>query len=231
MSGHPLHTASCTSWTYPWACPTCSTPVYVYECTCGCWVMFDELGEGWPQHSCFHHEYRRLRERVLPILKAGADPKSATFQPFAELKKLLDPVGAHPPSEGRDPSRDGKSIDPRTAPTTKEHVIKRMDPMPDEKITFIGVIRERHSGTARIKELYATLGTIGRKMLNLPSERNAVQLTIVDTEGEPQESYSGIADGSRLERGLTEGVMVWVEMVGKVYPSASAWVITDVHGI
>lgn len=232
MGSHPLHGAWCSSWTYPWSCPTCGAAVFVYECTCGSWVMFDELGGDWPQHSCFETEYKRLREKVLPILKAGADPASATFRPFAELRERLGPSGAsRPPAEDiAKTGEDGGGARP-VPEKPSERIIKRMDPMPEETISIVGVIRERHTGTARIRALYAELGALGRKLMGLPAESHAVQLTIVDTQGEPHESYSGIADKTRIEGGLTEGVMVWVRMTGKVYPSASAWVINDIHAI
>src|SRR5215211_6380046 len=61
----------------------------VFQCTCGSWVMFDDLGGHWPKHSCFDAQYRELVAKVMPTIRAGADPRSAMFRPFAELKEKL----------------------------------------------------------------------------------------------------------------------------------------------
>jgi len=188
--------------------------------------MFDALGGSWPKHACFNNQYNALVAKVMPILGAGADPASATFKPFADLKSKFEGGLAKA-------KMAKKAIVPPPPPSPAaektEHVVKRMDPMEGEEISFIGVVREKQSATSKLKSLYAALGSIGIKAFELPSEKNAVQITVVEASGEPNESYSAVADRSSLDSSVAVGVMVWVRMKGKVVPSAASWVILEIQ--
>jgi hypothetical protein len=69
---------------YSWTCPWCHDAVLVYQYYCGSWVIFDKLGDGRPQHSCFTSEYKARVETIMPIVTAGKAP--AIFKPFAAFK-------------------------------------------------------------------------------------------------------------------------------------------------
>lgn len=199
------------SWTYKWTCPECFDPVFVHECTCGSFVMFEQLGDDWPKHDCFHTQYRKLTARVMPILGAGADPQSATFKPFQDLKKHFGDaatggVNPLPPMEEAPAAPDDDAASP-------ESWIKRMDPM-DESVSLIARVHDVQQKTRHIATLYESLGDIGRKLLGLPAESRARQITLVDCEGIPHESYTAIVDKERLA-GIEAGVMVWANLQGR----------------
>ncbi len=48
----PTHDASCQSLTYPTSCWYCQRKIFVFQCSCGSSVLFDELGWPWPRHNC-----------------------------------------------------------------------------------------------------------------------------------------------------------------------------------
>jgi hypothetical protein len=194
--------------------------------------MFDAVGAPWPKHDCFNQQYRALKARVLPILKKGADPRSAMSQPFAELGEMFGIEVADGLGDIAQPAPHRPKTPKQPAPAKQSHSIKRMEPVAaGEEVSVIGIIRERGAQTACMKALYAALGALGRKLFRLPASGRAIQLTIVDVEGEPNESYSCIADAGIVDRSLTKDVMVWVRLIGNVAPSASAWVVKEIHAV
>jgi hypothetical protein len=226
MGHHPLHGPTCSTGRYDWHCPECGDPVKVFHCTCGSWVMFDSLGGDWPRHDCFNTEYRKLVGVVKPILDGGADPRSATFAPFAALRDRLDPGRLSTGPTGLSEPR-AKLFEHRKPAI--EHVIKTMTPIEGEApVFFLGVVRERERNTARIQQVYGAVGEVGVKLLGLPARPRALQLTIVDADGEPNESYTGIADDGLLDPGVRPGVMVGATFKACVGPSVSTWLITEI---
>jgi hypothetical protein len=150
------------------------------------------------------------------------------FTPFEGLAGLVDhtrlatdvPPGlAEPPPQA--------FLAPSTA--GQPHTIKRMDPIAGEPpYFFLGIVREKLKGTASIGQLYAAMGDVGRKTNGLPAQTRAIQITVVDTQGEPNESYTGVIDAERLEPGVTIGVLVGVTFKACVTPSAAAWLISEI---
>ena len=55
----PNHGPDCRSRTFPTRCRSCSQSVYVFQCSCNSTVLFDGLGNGWPEHSCHSVPYNR----------------------------------------------------------------------------------------------------------------------------------------------------------------------------
>ena len=51
----PSHGIFCSSRTFPTPCRYCGDDIFVYQCSCGSVVLFDELGGDWPQHrlACY----------------------------------------------------------------------------------------------------------------------------------------------------------------------------------
>lgn len=48
----PSHGAWCGGRTIPLACRYCGQAIFWFSCNCGCSILFDELGGGWPHHRC-----------------------------------------------------------------------------------------------------------------------------------------------------------------------------------
>lgn len=227
---NPTHSSSCRSWTYPVSCRACSNEVFVHQCTCGSAVLFDELGPPWPRHDCFTKAVNALKAKVLPVLKAGADPRSATFTPFADLKDLLGPALADGRGDGSPIPPASKPSGPGGRPSAKQPVeTKKMGPIAGDIQHFIGIVREMSPKTKMLDQLYAEVGSIGLKAFGLPARRNAVQVTIVDTAGEPYESYTCIADKSRLDRAVKVDVMVGATLRSVATPSLSFWLADELQ--
>lgn len=189
--------------------------------------MFDELREDWPKHSCFDTEYKALIATVLPMLKAGADPVSATFRPFADLKERM---GALARSENL-PALQEAPPAPVTGSKAEriEHFTKRMDPM-DEELSFIGIIRDQIADTAKLRSVYDGIGDLGQKMLGLPVVSKALQITIVDTQDEPHESYTGLVDKGKMDPDIQTGMMVFVQIKGYSVPGP-VWIVKEINAI
>ncbi|OHD02042.1 MAG: hypothetical protein A2885_08695 [Sphingopyxis sp. RIFCSPHIGHO2_01_FULL_65_24] len=153
------------------------------------------------------------------------------FKPFADLAKTfgfnIDEMESVSASKQRF-SQKKKVSQPVKV---EEHTIKRMDPIAGEVVSIVGVIRDRQTATSKIENIYAKLGQLGHKMFGLPPKTRAVHITVIDNEGEPNESYTCIGDAQLLGKSLTLGVMVWVRLEAKVTPSVSAWVIAEIHAI
>jgi hypothetical protein len=150
------------------------------------------------------------------------------FAPFEGLAELIDPsrlaaeivpgVAEPPPTPSLSP------------PVTRTpHTIKRMDPIEGEPPQFfLGVVREKLRDTDSIRNLYMAMGQIGLKTYDLPPKTRAIQITVVDTQGEPNESYTGVINGSLLDSGVEIGVMVGATFKPCVTPSAAIWLITEI---
>lgn len=216
---NPTHSSSCRSWTYPVSCHGCPDEIFVHQCTCGSTVLFDDLGPPWPLHDCFTKAVKALKA----VLKAGADPKAATFTPFADLKDLLGPAGSPESNVGSSFPVAPKS-GPGAQPSTKQPIeTKKMGPIAGDVQHFIGVVREMSPKTKMLDQLYAEVGSIGIKAFGLPARRNAIQVTIVDTAGEPYESYTCVADKSRLDRAVKVDVMVGATLRSIASPALLIW--------
>jgi hypothetical protein len=189
--------------------------------------MFDELSDHWPKHSCFDAQYNALKANLLPIIKAGADPASAMFKPFADLKEQMGALALSksiPAPQENPPATVASSKAART-----EHFIKRMDPM-DEELSFVGIVREQISETSKLRAVYAGIGELGQKMLGLPAVSKVLQITVVDTRDEPHESYTCLVDKGKMESAIKTGAMVFVLIKGYVIPSP-VWIVKEINTI
>ncbi|KIC56986.1 hypothetical protein RM53_10335 [Brevundimonas nasdae] len=224
----PTYASSCSTLTFPTKCKKCTAPTFFFSCSCGSAVLFDELGGYWPVHDCERAETEAGLKRARHIIEDGRDAASGSHRPFEGLHDLID-VDGLPDGERRQVEViTGKVKAPATL--RPEHAIKPMDPTADgEEHFFIGLMTERESGTARIKRLYAEVGGLGLKMLGLPAQSQAVQITMVDAGGEPNESYTAIADRGRLEGGAQPGKLVGVSLVGRVASGYRFWLVTDLQ--
>jgi hypothetical protein len=181
----------------------------------------------WPKHSCFDAQYRALEAKVLPIIKAGADPASGTFKPFAGLKERM---GALALSKGLPAPHENPPAPAASSKAARaEHFIKRMDAM-DEELSLIGIVRELIGDTSKLRAVYAGIGELGQKVLGLPAASKVVQVTVVDTRDEPHESYTCLVDKGKMEPAIKPGVMVFVLLKGYITPSP-VWIVKEINAI
>lgn len=224
----PTHASSCRTLTVPVCCRRCAADIWWFSCSCGSSTLFDQLGGAWPEHDCERTEAEAGLARARKIIEDGHDPKTGSHRPFEGLDGRVDLDALSPGDKEQIDQLKREASEPVTL--RPEHTIKRMDPTAEaEEHFFIGFLRERASGTASIKALYAEIGGVGIKMLGLPAQKDALQLTIIDASGEPNESYTAIADRGLLEGGAQPGKLVGVSLVGRSGSGYRFWLVTDFH--
>ncbi|ALJ09503.1 MAG: hypothetical protein ACT6TH_13750 [Brevundimonas sp.] len=219
--GHFLHRSECRSWIYPWRCPDCTSAIYVYQCSCGSGVFFETNQPPWPRHDCSAAIVGASMAGAGGWLKAGLDPSTGKGQPLEALKGFVA-IGTGAPT----PEPPAHIV----APAHQLVGVKAMDPMPGEHESFIGVVRDLKVDTTRIKELYADLGDLGRKLLDLPARGAARQITIEKNDLDPIESYTAVAPVDLLQ-GVGVGEMVWVELSARHGADRSAWVVVSLGAL
>ena len=211
-------------------CRDCNARIFYFTCTCGSSVLFDELGGGWPEHDCEERAAKDGVARAKAILEQGRNAESGTSKPFGGLAKHIEARGVAEPLGAQVEPLAKKPAHPEARPA--EHVIKLMEPTADgEPCFFIGFVRERAKDTARVKQIYGSVGDLGRAMLGLPPISQALQLTIVDAGGEPNESYTAIADRGLVEKAVAPGALVGVSLIGKIGVSHSFWLIAEIQSL
>ncbi len=153
-------------------------------------------------------------------LKNGREASTGKGRPFESLKgfvavgqgdqRLVDSAGNRSPAP----------------PVLSSLPTKAMDPMPGEVESFICVVRELQASTDRLKTLYAGLGDLGRKLLDLPALSAVCQVTLEKNDLDPVETYTAV-----LPKALAAGVgvsrIVWVELHAAHGADRSAWVVTS----
>ncbi len=215
--GHFLHRSECRSWIYPWRCPECASAIFVYQCTCGSGVFFETDQPPWPRHDCSSAIVKASMAGAGGWLKAGLDPATGKGTPLEGLKGFVA-VGKGAPVEGQ-------SL--QAGPKVSEVIgVKAMDPMPGEHESFIGVVRDINVKTTRIDQLYADLGDLGRKLLDLPARSAARQITVEKNDLDPVESYTAIVPAGLLD-GVQVGQIVWLELSARHAADRAAWVVVS----
>lgn len=224
--GHFLHRPECRSWLYAARCRDCANPIYVYQCSCGSGVAFETNLPPWPLHNCEQAILKGLMKGPGAWLKLGRTSAATHGTPLEVLSGFV----ATGTGEETGFTEDGQEFEssPVVGPTIFD--VKAMDPMPGEVETFIGVVREVEKETARLKDLYASLGDIGRKLFGLPARSKAIQLTVWRNDDSPVESYTAIVDRD-LAVGLERGGAVWLQIVAKDHAGTSAWVVSAIHAL
>ena len=106
----------CGAKTWPTKCPSCSQPVFFFQCDCGSKVFFDKLGEPWPVHDCDTAWARSLKRKRGPsgsvtveiaegitAYRPPEGPISVEVVSQAKRRQIQrDPIVAVPPSTGRE---------------------------------------------------------------------------------------------------------------------------------
>ncbi|WP_158627511.1 hypothetical protein [Corallococcus sp. AB038B] len=125
-------------------------------------------------------------------------------------KQVLDyafPTGIPAPPPGRPPP------------------FERANPVHNQKLQFIGAVRELLPKTKHIHEL-AQLGQTGWKMIGLPSSTQFWQITVADNSNSPQKTYTALVPGKLGQSGITKNQLVFIELRGVALGSFSAWIAT-----
>ena len=88
-----IHGPVCRTKTFPTQCRVCGDAVYFFSCDCGSRVYFDELGQPWPLHDCFHgHEDDEPTTSPRPSGKVAMDSlRGITFSIEDPMKSGLLP--------------------------------------------------------------------------------------------------------------------------------------------
>ena len=224
----PTHSSSCRTLSFPITCRDCHHPAFLFSCSCGSIVLFDKLGPPWPIHDCEAAATKAGLGRAKTILEEGGSADAGRSRPFEGLSDLID-VGSLPPGPREEiATLEAEAKKPVTL--RPQHNIKQMNPTEDGENSFlIGVLRERVNDAPRVKSLYGVVGDLGLKLLGLPARSRALQVTVIDAGGEPNESYTAVADAGRLEAGAKLGVMVGVSLVGRVGAGYSFWLVQDLQ--
>jgi len=103
-----------------------------------------------------------------------------------------------------------------------------MEPIGEEKESFIAVVREKLRNTAYMKAIYVGLGPIGQKILNLPALSKAVQITVHRNDDDPIESYTAIAPASMLT-GVSTHQAVWIGLESREAADKRVWIVTSIE--
>jgi hypothetical protein len=61
-----IHGPWCHTRTFPVKCRYCGKAVFYFSCSCGCSVLFEELGDPWPKHYCQEY-YQRTSTQIIKI--------------------------------------------------------------------------------------------------------------------------------------------------------------------
>jgi hypothetical protein len=220
LGHHFLHRPECRTWLYPWSCPDCASAIFVYQCTCGSGVFFDDPKPPWPLHDCGSAIVKASMAGAGGWLKAGLDPATGKGTPLEALEGFVA-TGKGVADHG-----SGQSVGPSPPVFPAQYDIKAMDPMPGEAESFIGIVRDVLKSSARLDNLYDGLGDVGRKMLNLPPKSAARQITLEKNDLDPVESYTAVLP-AELADGVSASRMVWVSLEARHAADRSAWLVAD----
>ena len=205
----PTHGSFCQTKTYPVKCWACQKSIFVFQCTCGSCILFDDLGDPWPRHQCMGdvgsggiggsgfsgwQAVEVLRSRGYPITDYVLDK---IFPKDKQKKK----------TKGDEWNR---SIDPE-----------------DKKIIkHIFIVREISQETKKTLSL-KSVSSMGAALLNIPPG-GFIQITIVDNSGGKNLTYTCFVDPKNFE-GVERNQMVFAELRGHVSTSVSGWIVEKIN--
>ena len=210
----PSHGPDCHSRTFPTDCRNCTEPIFIYQCSCNSTVVFDELGNGWPRHSC---------SAVTLVEPSSCATDTELFQ--------VD----------RPPSRRAQKKTTRAKHQQKSKIAGDFNRIkPNEYIgdSFRGIahIRELPTTTTRVLNL-AQLGGIGKLLLGLTDNDfirgNLLQMTLEASNDGQRRTFTAIVSASLL-RGISLSahmpVGVTIEARG-LSTGPAEWFVTSITPI
>ena len=195
----PTHVLSCKTWTRNVGCRHCGALVWLFMCTCGSVVLFDERGNGWPQHICSYH-------RTAP---SDSGFRSDAIQrlyrrEIDQLRKQLKPSGVQ-----------FISIEPSS--------------VAGQTVTAVMVMREMPSRTQRIERFDKLNAIARSAMdINGPAG-TYLQITLADSGAEPRSTYPAIVNRSLVDRlELERNALVGATLQARSFGEIAEWFVTEI---
>lgn len=206
----PAHSPSCQTWIYPTNCWSCDDEIFVLQCTCGSVVLLDERVPPWPKHYCTktgsgHGIGGSGLSGWMAIDTLEAQGIRITFD---IMEKIF-------PSK-----KQGNHA------VFQETEIRKIEPEGSSQLSLLAVVREMPQSTRRTKEI-ADLPEMGLKLLGIEPGITYRQITLVDNQIRPNESYTAFIP-KRLAAGLIRNGMVVASMRGCVVGNFVGWIVTDI---
>ena len=131
------------------------------------------------------------------------------------LPELVDEVKGEPSDLADEPTSPNK------------HDTRRIDSEHGESRSLLAVVRELHPRTNRIKDI-EDKSEIGRQIIGLEPGVRYWQITFVNTEISPSESFTALVRED-FAKGLNLHVMVRVEMSACAVGDWAGWRATDIR--
>lgn len=215
----PSHAASCSTKTWPTACPDCTKPVFFFSCTCGSKIFFDDLGAPWPLHyeSCLGHRVRVLRNAeglslgdVERRIEAEAQRRGTTVP--GTVRKLLRSLAFR---------------------ETGEPTILVLTPGSEER-EYLGTITGMNPGVNFFKRLRIEDKPMARMLLGALVQEEHVEVFLrgpVNKLTGFATHVEGFVARSTLERArVSRGQRVAVRLTPRVVGTSRFWIIDEVMG-
>ena len=219
----------CNSRAHPTICQSCHQQVFYFFCDHGSKVFFDELGEGWPEHSCGQRMHAvsepgesRPSGRVAWSQLAGVtfsvqQPGSALMPGMARGSIQMTIAAIRRVSEARFRSRE----------------TMRMEPLGSHPEVLVGRVTNAHRVPLDRKSGLED-GSLGLRMIGEHFPRlDAVQLTIlvdeidIDPEAEDLFSYTFLCPVSEAADSVEVNDIVKVDIRPLKLPGLGRrWVAT-----
>ena len=198
----PSHGLSCSSRTFPTACHYCGDGIFVFQCSCGSVVLFDELGGNWPQHrlAC----YLKPGDAQLPTSEQRSDWIRREFE---QVRKRLKPSDVQ-----------FVSIEPAS--------------VAGQTVAAVMVIREMPSRTQRIERMEQWNPFARAAMDIDQPDGSYVQITLADSGAEPRSTYPAIVernlvDGLPLKHNSPVGASLQARSSGGL----AEWFVTEIVAV
>jgi hypothetical protein len=204
----PTHGPYCESWVFPTECRDCNQAIWIFCCTCGSAVLFDELGFPWPKHKCSGERLPTGWEAVHKLRSLGV-----VFTP--EVNARLAEIAF------------GKKT---KVQQERLPAIAHVEPT-NERKTLIAMLREFNEDTKRTKSL-EELGPLGYQILSLNKAQKYAQITIhvIPEKAQTQRhSYTCLLPISKKINSRHLGRLVGVELRGVALGSNTYWIVENIE--
>ena len=205
----PTHRANCQTWLYPTRCWSCKAHIHVLQCTCGSAVLFDETWPDWEHHECGRN--RGIGGSGISGWEAVDVLRSYGLPVDARAFDKIFPSGKS--SVAKKVEFDIESVQPTAT---------------GKSCAIIAVLREFSRSTKRTKEL-EQLGSLGKKLLGLPTKGQLWQLTLIVNNELPNKSYTCICPNAFDIGAQTKDQVVLTTIEPRIGGSHAIWLVTDIR--
>jgi len=169
VNGQAGHGEWCGSQVFPIRCRYCGKSIYLFNCSCGCWILFDDLGVPWPKHLCAEYlieEFGFSRQQVDSLVHQRTEELGL---PIPEVDHLFQ--------------------EKATRKKSWDDPIKKVIPDSKEKQDVVGMIREIVEHIDPFKKLCVQKGTIAESQLGKILPAKVMQVII----------HAGVTGVSQIE--------------------------------